>query len=174
MFARVLALTASLVLATATPAYSQDEDYEEEYADEEEEEAYFAKESSVYAELLVSTGPIDGETTGGLSFIFGGHMQSWLAMEGQYEWLEDESTSLVSYGVKFVPLQGRVQPYLKAGLGLMGGRPDHPFLFMGRFGLGVSVFLNEQLAVTAGGTAALAAHSNDAYLGSLGIAYFFE
>jgi hypothetical protein len=174
MFSRVLALTAALALAAATPAYSQDEDYEDEYDEEEEEEAYYAKESSVYVELLGSAGAIDGDETGGVSVIIGGHIETWLAMEGQYEWLQDDSTSLVSYGVKFVPLHGRIQPYLKAGLGLMGGRSEHSFLFMGRFGLGVSVFLNEQVAVTAGGTAALAANSNNAYLGSLGISYFFE
>ena len=179
MFARVLALTASLVLAAAAPAYSQDEDYEDDYSEdyeeeEEEEEAYYAKESSVYVELLGSSGSIDGDATGGMSVIVGGHIETWLAMEGQYEWLQDDSTHLASYGVKLVPLHGRIQPYLKAGLGLMGGRSEHSFLFLGRFGGGVSVFLNEQLAVTAGGTAALAANSNNAYLGSLGISYFFE
>jgi hypothetical protein len=167
MIARVLALAAALMLATAVTAHAQDED-------EEEEEFYYAKESSGYLELAAATGDIDGDTTGGVSAIIGGHLETWLAMEGQYQFLEDESTHLASYSLKFVPLQGRIQPYVKAGIGLMGGRPDHTYLFLGRFAAGASFFLNEQMALTAGLTAAIAAHGNNAYLGSIGFAYYLE
>ena len=168
MIARVLALAAALMLATAVAAHAQEED------DEEEEELYFAKEASSYLELSAATGDIDGDATGGVAAIVGGHLETWLAMEGQYQFLEDESTHLASYNLKLVPLQGRIQPYVKAGIGLMGGRPGHSFLLLGRFGAGVSFFLTEQMALTAGATAALAAHGNNAYLGSVGFAYYLE
>ena len=130
MFARVLALTAAGVLAAAAPAHAQDEDYDEDYEEEEyeedyeEEEAYYAKETSTYVELMGSSGQIDSDTTGGVSAIVGGHIETWLAMEGQYEWLEDESTHLANYAVKLVPLHGRIQPYLVDQPGKFGKAPQ--------------------------------------------------
>ena len=63
---------------------------------------------------------------------------------------------------------------LKTGLGLMGGRNGHPFLFMGRFSGGVQFYLTEELALDAGATAGIASHDNNLYSGNLGLIYYFE
>lgn len=161
-------LCASLTLAGATASAQDDDDYDEEFD--------YSKDSASYVELMGSFAFDDDEDeeTGGVGAIIGGHVTPWLAMEGQYEYVENEDTHLVSYQLKWVPLQGRIQPFVKAGLGLMGGRPSHPFLFMGRFGAGVSFFLNEQLAVVGSGSIATARYDSNFFLGSIGVAYFFE
>ena len=173
MIVRALALGAALVLVTGLSAQAQDDD-------DYEEEMVYEKESSAYMEVLFSNAyhhnndkSNDHSVGGGV--ILGGHLTPWLAMEGQYEFHEYSKTSLASYQVKLVPFStGPVQPFVKAGLGLMGGRPSHAFLFMGRFGLGSDVFLTEQVALTMTVSYAVAKHSNHVVIGSLGVAYYFE
>jgi hypothetical protein len=172
MIGRVLALGAALVLTSAVTAQAQDE---------EEEEYYFEKENSVYAELYAaggyfkingSDGGDDGSGGGGVTI--GGHVTSHIAMEGSYEFQSYSKTSLAAYSLKYVFLTDRVQPYVKAGLGIMGGRPNHAFLFMGRFDAGVTYFLNETLGLRAGVGYAVAKHSNHLLLGNAGIIYYFD
>ena len=116
----------------------------------------------------------DDRDTGGVGLIIGGHVLPWLALEGQYDWQEASNTSLGSFSIKYVALQGRIQPFLKAGLGVMGGRPNHTFLFMGRFGAGASFFLTEQLALTGTTSFAIAKHRNRLVIASVGVSYYFE
>ncbi len=165
---RALAVGAAMMMLTAVNAHAQD--------DEDEEEGYYEKESSAYVELVGSYArhTDDDDDTGGAGVIMGAHVMPWLSIEGQYDWLEDSSTSLGSFSLKYVALQGRIQPFLKAGLGVMGGRPNHAFLFMGRFGAGASFFLNEQLALTGTTSLALAKHSNRLVITSVGLSYYFE
>ena len=172
MIGRVLALGAALVLMTAVTAQAQDE---------EEEEYYFEKESAAYIEGYVGAGyfKING-TDGGDDKSFGGglaagaHITPNIAMDVLYELQDYSKTSLVSYNLKYVFLTDRIQPYLKAGVGVMGGRPNHAFLFMGRFEAGTTIFINEQLGFRAGFGVALAKHSNRLLLGNAGLVYYFE
>jgi hypothetical protein len=170
MIGRVLALTAALLLAMNFAAYAQDDEDEDE-----EEEYYYDKESSPYVALGAGGGAIGGDGTGNISAIVGGHVDTWIAFEGEYQYVTDSSTHLVTYSTKLLPLpDSRIQPYVKLGLGLMGGRSGHPFLFMGRFGAGVSFFLTETLALDAGANAGIASHDNNIYTGTLGLIYYFE
>jgi opacity protein-like surface antigen len=174
MNGRVLALGAALVLMTAVSAQAQDE--------EEEEEFYYAKESSAYAEFYAaggyfkingSDGGDDGSGGGGLTV--GGHITENFAMEANYEFQSYSKTSLASYNWKYIFMpEDRLQPYLKAGIGVMGGRPNHAFLFMGRFDAGVTFFLSETLGLRGGVGYAVAKHSNHLLLANAGIIYFFE
>ena len=84
------------------------------------------------------------------------------------------TTSLASYHLKYVVLTERIQPYVKAGFGVMAGRPNHSFLFMGRFDAGVTFFLTEQIGLRAGYGIGLAKHNNNLLLGNVGIVYYFE
>ena len=172
MIGRVLALGATLVLMTAVTADAQDED---------EDEYYFEKESAGYGEIYGSGGywwirGSDGgdDGSGGVGITAGGHMTANFAMDVTYEYQSYSNTSLASYGVKYVFLTARIQPYVRVGFGLMGGRPNHPFLFMGRFDAGAVYFLNEQVGIRAGASFALAKHSNRVLLGNLGVVYYFE
>jgi hypothetical protein len=172
MIGRVLALGVALVLMSAVTAQAQDED---------EEELYFEKESAAYIEAFAGAGyfKING-TDGGDDSSFGGglaigaHITPHFAMDVRYELQDYSKTSLFSYNLKYVFLTDRIQPYLMAGVGVMGGRPNHPFLFMGRFELGMTYFLNEQLGLRAGFGVAVAKHSNRLLLGNFGIIYYFE
>lgn len=170
MNGRVLALGAVLVLATAVSAQAQDED-----------EYYYAKENTAYAELYAGGGyfKINGsdggdDGSGGAGLTVGGHITPHFAMDVTYEYQSYSNTSLGSYALKYVFLTDRVQPYVKAGLGIMGGRPNHPYLVMGRFDAGVAFFLTEQVALRGGGSYAVAKHGNNLLLGNLGLVYFFE
>jgi len=166
MIGRVLALTAALLLS-ANVAVAQDDD--------EEEEFYYEKESSPYVGISGLGGLIGGDGTGGFGVLLGGHVTTWLAFEGEYNFVSDSATHLANYSAKWTPMGDKqIQPYLKAGLGLMGGRNAHPFLFMGKFGAGVAFFLSETLALDAGVTAGVASHDNNLYTGSLGLVYYFE
>jgi opacity protein-like surface antigen len=172
MTGRALALGAVLVLLTAVNAQAQDED---------EDESYVEKESAAYGELYGSGGywwinGTDGgdDGSGGVGLTLGGHFTPNIAMDVTYEYQSYSDTSLASYSLKYVFLTDRIQPYVKVGAGIMGGRPNHAFLFMGRFDAGVTYFLNEQLALRGGASLALAKHSNQTLLGSLGVVYYFE
>jgi hypothetical protein len=170
MTRRVLALAAAFLMLAAVNAQAQD--------DEEEEELYFEKDSAAYIGLVASYAHYDinesNKDTGGAGVILGAHVTPWLAMEGQYEFHESSKTSLGSYNLKFVFLHDRVQPFVKGGIGIMGGRPNHAFLLMGRASAGVDFFLNEQVALSAIASYAGAKHSNHVYIGSLGVTYYFE
>ena len=170
MNGRVLALGAALVLMTAMSAQAQDED-----------EYYYEKERAAYAEVYGTGGyfKINGsdggdDGSGGAGVTVGGHINPNIAMDVTYEFQSYSKTSLASYGLKYVFLTDRVQPYVKAGMGVMGGRPNHAFLFMGRFDAGVTFFLTEQVALRGGGSYAVAKHNNNLLLGSLGVVYYFE
>ena len=166
MIGRVLALTAALVLAMNGVARAQDD---------EEEEFYYEKESSPYVGLLGTGGAIGGDGAGGFGVLIGGHVDTWIAFEGEYTFLSDSSTHLATYSAKFLPMpESKIQPYLKVGAGLMGGRDDHPFLFAGKFGAGVAFFLSESLALDAGFTTAVASHDSHLYGGQIGLVYYFE
>jgi hypothetical protein len=164
-----------LVLVSALGAQAQDED-------EDDYEYYFAKESSGYMELYAGGGyfKINGsdggdDGTGGAGVTVGGHLTENFAMDVTYEFQSRSKTSLAHYALKYVfRPEERFQPYLKAGIGLMGGRPNHAFLFMGRFDGGVSYFIDEQLAVRAGVGYAVAPHSNHLFLGNVGLVYYLE
>jgi hypothetical protein len=171
MIGRVLALGASIILISAGTAGAQDD--EEEYS--------YEKETSPYAELygaggyfLINGSDGGNDGSGGFGAALGGHFTSHLAMEGQYEYQSYSNTSLASYNFKYVMLTGRVQPYAKVGIGLMAGRPNHPFLFMGRFDLGMTFFLTDQWGLRGGVSYAVAKHSNHLLLGNAGVIYYFE
>jgi hypothetical protein len=172
MIGRVLALGAALVLMTAVTAQAQDD---------EEEEYYFEKETAAYIDGYVAAGyfKING-TDGGDDNSFGGglavgaHITSNFAMDVRYELQDYSKTSLASYNLKYVFLTDRFQPYVQAGIGVMGGRPNHAFLFMGRFEAGTVIFINEQLGFRAGFGYAVAKHSNHLLLGNAGLVYYFE
>ncbi len=170
MNGRVLALGAALVLMTAMSAQAQDED-----------EYYYEKERSAYAELYAAGGyfKINGtdggdDGSGGVGLAVGGHITPNVAMDVTYEFQSYSKTSLASYAVKYVFLTDRVQPFVKAGFGVMAGRPNHAFLFMGRFDAGVNFFLTEQVALRGAAGYAVAKHSNNLLLANLGIVYYFE
>ena len=171
MIGRVLALGAVLVLLSAVGAKAQD--------DEDEPEYYFDKEGAGYVELygagayVMTSGSNDG--SGGVGTVVGGHFTPHFAMEAQYEFQSDEVTSLASYNFKWVFLtKTRLQPWAKVGAGLMGGRPNHPFLFMGRFDLGMTFFMTDQWGFRGGVGFATAKHSNNMLLGNAGIIYYFQ
>ena len=173
MNGRVLVLGAVLVLMTAVGAQAQDED--------EEEEFYYAKESAAYAELYATgayfkingtDGGDDGSGGGGL--IVGAHLTENVAMEANYELQSYSKTSLASFNLKYIFLTDRIQPYLKVGAGVMGGRPNHAFLFMGRADAGVTYFLSETFGLRGGVGYAIAKHSNHLLLANAGLIYYFE
>lgn len=174
MIGRVLALGAVLVLLSAVGAKAQDDDEEPEY--------YFDKEGAGYVELYGagayfkingSDGGDDG--SGGVGAVVGGHVTTHLAMEAQYEFQSYSKTSLASYNLKWVFLpKERLQPWAKVGAGLMGGRPNHPFLFMGRVDLGLTFFMTDQWGFRGGVGFASAKHSNHVLLGNAGVIYYFQ
>lgn len=172
MRGRALALGAVLVLTSALGAQAQDDD---------DYEYYFAKERSGYFELYgagayFKINGTDGgdDGSGGAGVAVGGHITEHIAMEASYEFQSYSKTSLAYYSLKYVFLTDRVQPYVKAGMGLMGGRPNHPFLFSGRFDGGVTIFIDEQLAFRTGVGYAVAKHSNHVLLGNVGLIYYFQ
>ncbi len=170
MNARVLALAVVMALVPALAVQAQDDDEEEEY--------YYEKETSGYMELYGAGGYFvineDDKGSGGLGVTIGGHITEHIAMDLTWEFQSSSTTNIGTYALKYVFLTGRVQPYVKAGLGAMLGRPDHSFLFVGRFDAGVTYFLDEQLAVTGGAGYAVARSDNNLFLGKLGLTYYFE
>jgi hypothetical protein len=143
---------------------------------EDEDELYYEKESSTYAVLNGSASYFDGDNdfSGGVGLVVGGQLSPHFSMEAQYDWQADESTHLASYNLRYIILTDSIQPWIKAGIGLMGGRTGHPFLFMGRFSAGADFFLTEQWAVAPSLSYAVASHDNNVLLGSLGVVYYFE
>ena len=171
MRGRALALGAVLVLMSALGAQAQDDEDEDDY------EYYFAKESSGYVELSGGFAYFDGNDAygGGAGLTVGGHLSEYLAMDINYEYSNQSNTHFATYGFKYVVLpESRVTPFFRAGLGLMGGRPNHPFLFMGRFDGGVQIFLDEYLALKASAGFAWARDDNKISLANFGVIYYFE
>jgi hypothetical protein len=175
MRSRVLALVPALSLALTgalgAPLGAQAQE-------DEEEEYYFEKESSAYVELYGAGGYFvineEDKGSGGVGLTIGGHITEHFAMDATYEFQSQKETHLASYGLKYVFLTERIQPYVKVGIGLMGGRPDNEYLFMGRFDAGVTYFLNEQLAIRGGVSYAAAKDDNNLFLGSVGLVYYLE
>ncbi len=177
MIGRVLAVGTVVVfmaaLTAAFDAQAQDEDFEEE------EELYFEKESSPYAELNFAgsyylINDDKNRFSGGVGALFGGHVTPHVSLEVQYDWQEYSSTHLASFNLRYTFLTDRLQPWFKAGVGMMGGRPNHAFLFMARLGAGTNFFLTEQWAIAPSFGYAVAKHQNHILLGNIGVVYYFE
>jgi hypothetical protein len=186
MTRRVLPLIAMILLTTTNTAFAQDDDWsDDEHRDDYKEEITPAKDTAPYVELLGSGGAVDhqgltrvdpGDGVGGVGAVVGGHLQTWLAIEGEYELVAPNATHLATCSFKFVPIpDSRLQPYLKAGIGLLGGADrDHPYRFLGRFDAGAAFFIKSNLALDVGITAGVATHDKQVYLGNLGLIYYFE
>jgi len=169
MIGRALALGAALILLSAVGAQAQDDD----------EEAIDYSRSGSYASLYASYANFqDGHDnhSGGGGAIVGYYFLPQLAMETQVEGQSDDATLLWTYNVKYVPFPKlRIQPYLKAGLGLMAGRDDDEWLFTGRFSGGFDFFLSETIAMFAAYDYARAgSHGHDAHIANLGVTLFFD
>lgn len=186
MIGRALALTAAILLTATSTAFAQDEGSSDgESRDGSGEAVMPARETALYLELLGSGGAVDhqgpdrvdpGDLVGGVGAIVGGQLQTWLAIEGEYQLVAPNATHLATCNLKFVPTPDRrLQPYLKAGIGLLGGADgDHPFRFLGRFDAGAAFFIESNLALDLGITAGVATHDKQVYLANLGLIYYFE
>jgi hypothetical protein len=149
--------------------------------DEYDEEAYYEKETATYMELTfagswfdINDDDGDDRGSGAVGAIVGAHVAG-VKMELQYEWYDYSSTSVATYnlGYTFRSTES-IQPYVKGGIGILGGRPDHAFLFAGRVDAGVNFFLTEQWAIAPAIGYIGAAHSNDIFTGRVGVVYYFE
>jgi len=104
----------------------------------------------------------------------GYHLTSWLALEGEYEWLDDIhahlgsltiahiGTQLATANVRLIWPLGRFQPYLLGGAGAMFlntrgivGLDVDRSAFVGRVGLGIDVYLTKSVFVEVGADALL-------------------
>lgn len=177
MIRRVLTLGAVLVVMTALTAafdaQAQDDDFEED------EELYYEKESATYSEFQIGGSYFkisddDDRFSGGVGLVVGAHVTPHVSMEVQYGWQEYSSTHLASYNLRYTLLTDSIQPWVKAGIGLMGGRPNHAFLLLGRLDAGANFFLNEQWAIAPSVGYAGAKHSNHIIMGNIGVVYYFE
>ena len=174
MIGRVLGLGAAMGLMAALVVTS-------EARAEDEDELYYEKESSVYAELsagasyfLLDDSEEDNRFSGGVGLTIGGHLSPHFAMEVQYGYQGYSNTQLVSYNLKYIFLTDSVQPWISGGIGMMGGSPGGPpFLFMGRINAGSNFFLTEQWAV-APSVSYAGAKDKDVFLANLGVVYYFE
>ena len=170
MIARVLALAAVMVLMSAVNVQAQDED-------EYEEEFDYTKDSATYMELNLSGAyfDINGDNrgSGGVGATIGAHVDA-IGMEVQYDFFDYSATHIATYNLRYTFSNDQLQPWAKAGIGIMGGRPSHPFLLAGRFEAGVNWFLNEQWALAPVAGYAVAPRSNHIVYGSLHVVYYFE
>lgn len=130
-------------------------------------------------QLQDALGPILGPDTQldaswGLNTRLGLRLLSFLAVEAQYEWMDNFQIKPSAPGIPDVQLSGniftgnlklyipirRVQPYLLAGFGFAmydaGGAADDMF-FAGRVGGGLDVYLTKHWALNAEATALLTA-----------------
>lgn len=176
MIGRVLALGAVVVLMAALTAATN-----AQAQDEEEEELYYEKESSTYAEFNMGASYFvinendDGDrASGGIGLVLGGHVTPHFSMEAQYDWHEYSGSHFANYNLRYTFLTDQIQPWVKAGIGIMGGRPHHPFLFMTRLSAGTNLFLTEQWAVAPSVGYAVAKHNNNVFFGNIGVVYYFE
>jgi len=171
MIGRVLALGAVVVLTVTLTAASNAQA-------QDEEELYYEKESSAYAEFNASAAVNENEAedrfSGGIGLLVGGHVTPHFSMEAQYNWQEYSGTHLANYNLRYTFLTDMIQPWVRAGIGIMGGRPGNPFLFMTRFGAGANLFLTEQWAVAPSISYAIADHHNNIFSANLGVVYYFE
>ena len=160
MFGRTLAVGVLLATLAAGSANAQEE-YEKEGA---------------YIGLLGSYTYFNdgGRSSGGPGIIIGAHMFPWLAAEGTYQYIQTSNTHFGTYSLKAILPLGMVQPWAKAGIGLMGGRPEKPFLFMGRFGLGADLHLTDSLALFGGAEAATALNQNNIFMATVGVTYYLD
>jgi opacity protein-like surface antigen len=104
----------------------------------------------------------------------GYRLTSWLALEGEYEWLDDIHAHLGSLTIAHIGTQiatanvrliwplGRFQPYLLGGAGAMflntrgiAGLDVDRTAFTGRVGLGIDVYLTKSVLVEVGADALL-------------------
>lgn len=111
----------------------------------------------------------------GLNTRLGLRLFSFLALEGQYEWMDDFAISSTAGNasvngntftgnVKFYIPVWRVQPYFLAGIGFTryriegGGQSIKQELFAGRLGGGADIYLTEKVALNAEVAALLTAN----------------
>ena len=171
MIGRVLALGAVVVLTATLTAASNAQA-------QDEEELYYEKESSAYAEFsgsfAVNEDEAEDRYSGGIGLVVGGHVTTHFSMEAQYDWQDFSGTHLANYNLRYTFLTDMIQPWIRAGIGIMGGRPGHPFLFMTRLGAGTNLFLTEQWAVAPSISYAIANHHNNVFSANLGVVYYFE
>ena len=172
MIGRVLGLGAAMGLMAALVVTS-------EARAEDEDELYYEKESSAYAELSAGASYFDTEdddgASGGFGLTIGAHLSTNFAMELQYGWQGNGGTHLASYNLKYIFLTDSVQPWVSAGIGMMGGSPGGPtYLFMGRINAGSNFFLDEQWAIAPSVSYAVAKGNQNIFLANLGVVYYFE
>ena len=112
---------------------------------------------------------IDVNNAWGVNARLGYRFASWLALEGEYEWLDQMNASLygahvgslgfqaATANLKFIVPLWRFQPYFLLGAGALFSKVDTPFdqiqvdhsAFAGRIGLGLDVYLTENLYLNA-------------------------
>ena len=93
--------------------------------------------------------------SGGVGARAGWHVGSRVAVELQYEWidqLQNDSANLMTINGKIFILTGRIQPFARVGLGaIFGDVPGESSMkssFVARFGLGGDFWIDENWAVT--------------------------
>ena len=113
---------------------------------------------------------VDVSDSWGVNARLGYRFTSWLALEGEYEWLDDMHARLggveigslqmqsATANLRFIGPFGRFQPYILLGAGALWSSVDSPFgqlsvehsAFAGRVGLGLDVYLTQNLLLNVG------------------------
>ena len=151
---RTLALATTLVLFAFLPASVQAEEHEAaEDADYGRAGVYL--EVGGQAMLPVFRGQSNGDPSGGVTARAGWRVGSRVAVELHYEWdyrLRNNSSNVITADAKVFILTGRIQPYARAGLGVIFGRVEGTggtqSSFAARFGTGLDYWLTENWAAT--------------------------
>lgn len=115
-------------------------------------------------EVFRDLGPLSAESADaqGFNLRWGRRSNERIAIEGQFEWLNDFvlsgpgggsgsfDTVALSVNAKVFALTGRVQPYALLGMGTLitSGPATSEVGFMGRLGAGVDVWVTEALAIS--------------------------
>ena len=113
---------------------------------------------------------VDVSNSWGVNTRLGYRLTSWFALEAEYEWLDGMNASLdgvdvgslemqsATANLRFIAPLGRFQPYFLLGAGAIFVNVDTPFstieidhsAFAGRVGLGLDVYLTENILVNVG------------------------
>ena len=152
MIRRTLVLIAAITLAaTAQPAWADDE--EEDAPDYARRGIYLELDGQAMVNLFRGGEP--GGNSGGVGARAGWHIGSRVAAELQYEWIDElqsDSANLITINGKIFILTGRIQPFVRVGLGAMFGHlpqfSEMKSSFVARFGLGGDFWIDENWAVT--------------------------
>ena len=131
------------------------------------------------------------ESSFGLNGRIGYRFNRFFTVEGQIEWISgfdakqsiltpgagnptEASAEAITYTInaRFYPMEGRIQPYAIAGLGGENvwlnsnlGDSDTFTSFVGRFGVGLDIYLTNQLALTGEFTYVAATEAKATYYG---------